>query len=341
MRKKITISDIANKFNLSIGTISKIMNNKGNISEETRKKVLDYVKEVNYYPISNARNLKLQRSYLIGVVFSEELDIGLEHPFYASILQYFKKYVEKRGYEVSFVISQIGEIKYSYLDWCKSRNVDGIYIVAGNYNDQGILELINSDIPCVTTEMSFPTTYSVVSNNIQGIIFSLDYIKYKLKKTKIALISGPLISHSFKERTTAFLDYAKKIGLQIENDYIEVLNNYEFLSGYNAVNNLIERVESLPEVIVVSSDDIAFGALRALYEKKISVPSDIQIIGFDDVPYAERSTPALTTIRQNRKKLGETAGEILLSLISDGTTKFNKLTKIDTELIIRETTKES
>lgn len=339
MKEKKTIFDIAHKFNLSPGTISKIMNNKGNISQETRKKVLEYIKEVNYYPTSNARNLKLQRSYVIGVMFSEELDMGLEHPFYASILQYFKKYVEKRGYEVSFIISQIGEIKYSYLDWCKSRNVDGIYIVAGSYDDKEILELVNSNIPCVTTEMAFPTTYSVVSNNHQGIIYTLDYIKDTLKKTRVALLSGPLASHSFSERTNSFLEYSKQIGLVMSEEYIEILSNYDFNSAYQGINKLINRVEKWPEVIVTSSDDIAFAVLRALYERKINVPNQIQVIGFDDVPYAKQSAPALTTIRQDRKKLGETAGEILLELINTGNTNYDKLTRINTELIIRETTK--
>jgi LacI family transcriptional regulator len=340
MNKRLTIYDIAEKFNLSIGTISKIMNNKGTVSPETRKKVLDYVKKVGYFPISNARNLKLKRSYSIGVVFSEELDIGLEHPFFASILQHFKKYVEKRGYEISFVVSQIGDRKYSYLDWCKSRNIDGIYIVAGNYEDQGILELVNSDIPCVTTEMGFPNVYSVISDNAQGIKLTIDYIHEKLKKHKIALISGPMSSSSFKERTNNFLNYSKELQREVEENYIEVLENYEFTSGYKALNNLLSKVAELPEVIVVSSDDIAFGVLRALFEKKINVPTQIQIIGFDDIPYAERTTPALTTIRQNRKVLGETAAQILLDLINDGKTAFDLLTRIDTKLIIRETTKE-
>ncbi len=339
MKNQATISDIAKKFNLSIGTISKILNNKGSISEETRQKVLAYVKEINYHPTSVARNLRLQKTYLIGVVFSEELDIGLEHSFYASILQYFKKYVEKQGYEVSFVISQIGDTHYSYLEWCQNRNVDGVYIVAGSHDDQEILKLINSNIPCVTTEMSFPMIHSVITNNKQGIKYTLDYIKNQLKKTSIALVSGPLISHSFNERTAYLLEYAKEIGLKID-DNVEILENYEFISGYNATNHLLDRTTSLPEVIITSSDDIAFGVLRALYERHISVPNDLQVIGFDDVPYAERSTPALTTIRQNRKMLGETAGKILLDLINNKETTYDKITLVDTELIVRETTKE-
>jgi len=338
MKKKLTIFDIADKFNLSIGTISKIMNGKGTVSPETRKNVLEYVKEVGYFPISNARNLVLKRSYSIGVVFSEALDIGLEHPFFASVIQHFKKYVEIRGYEISFVVRQIGDQKFTYLDWCRSRNIDGVYIVAGSFDDPGILELVNSNIPCVTTEIGFPNVHSVVSDNAQGIQLILDYIHNDLKKEKVALISGPMSSNSFKERTKSFIEYSKKLKMKVEDNYIEVLDNYEFKSGYNALNKLINKTDEMPQVIVVSSDDIAFGVLRALFDKNIKVPDHIQVIGFDDVPYAERATPALTTIRQNRKMLGETAAEILLDLINDGKTDFAWLTHIETELIIRETT---
>jgi len=146
-------------------------------------------------------------------------------------------------------------------------------------------------------------------------------------------------SNSFKERTKSFIHYSKKLKIKVKDNYIGVLDNYEFKSGYIALNKLISKADELPQVIVVSSDDIAFGVLRALFDLNIKVPDQIQVIGFDDVPYAERATPALTTIRQNKKVIGETAAEILLDLIDNGKTDFGLLTHIETELIIRETTK--
>ncbi|PKK93030.1 MAG: LacI family transcriptional regulator, partial [Tenericutes bacterium HGW-Tenericutes-6] len=99
MTKKRTIYTIAEELKLAPGTISKVLNGTGNVSDHTRERVLHYIKEVGYVPASSARMLKSKRTYTVGVVFTEESDIGLEHSFFSSILQHFKTYLEKEGYE--------------------------------------------------------------------------------------------------------------------------------------------------------------------------------------------------------------------------------------------------
>src|SRR5690606_3567173 len=93
------------------------------------------------------------KSWTIGVIYTEESKIGLEHPLFSNILQVFKDNVEKVGYDISFIVRQIGDNHMSYLNWCKNKKVDGVLIVVGSPYNPEVIELVNSDIPCVSTDI--------------------------------------------------------------------------------------------------------------------------------------------------------------------------------------------
>lgn len=336
---KRTIYDIATELGLSPGTISKVINKTGNVSEETRKRVLDYIKEVGYVPATSARMLKSKRSYTIGVVFSEDLKIGLEHSFFASILQNFKSYVEKEGYELSFIVTQLGQNKMSYYEWCMNKKVDGVFVVVGDSNDEGIIELANKNIPCVSTDIVLPGIVTVISDNEDGINQSLDYLFKKRNLNDVAIISGPLRSRSFYARYQAYMNYLKSNSLPIKKSHIVEAESFGFTSGVNAANKLIEDNKVLPKAVLVGSDDIALGVLKAFKEKNINVPDDIEVIGFDDIPYAKHFTPSLSTVKQDKVMIGETAAKALIQLIEKKQVRQDKLIKVPVSLIIRESTK--
>lgn len=336
--KKMTIYDVADALNLAPSTISKALNNSGSVSKKTKAKILKYVENTGYVTSTNARILKAKYSWTIGVVFSEELNIGLEHPFFSSVLQYFKTYVEGKGYELSFIVQKLGRYKMSYLDWCRNKKVDGVIIVVGDVNDKGIIELINSDIKCVSTELVNDKIYSVRSDNYQGIKLSIDYL-LKTNHQKIAMIAGPQTSISFNERLLVFREIMNKKNLPLPEEYIYIAKGFGYTSGYNAAIKLIERNQELPDAIIVGSDDIAFGVIRGLESIGYKVPDDISIIGFDDITTSRLFTPALTTIKQNKNKIGETAGQILIDLIHGRSEKYQRETKIPVELIERDSIK--
>jgi len=338
MKNKRTIYTIAEELNLSPGTISKILNQTGNVSEETRERVLKYIKEVGYVPSTSARMLKSKRTYSVGIVFTEESDVGLEHSFFSSILQNFKSYVEKEGYELSFIVKKLGQHELSYYDWCKNKRVDGVYIVVGNYNDQGLYELVNSSIPCVSTDMLVPGLHTVISDNDQGVKIVLEFIKNELKKDKVAFISGPITSKAFVERSQLFEKYVKTIELTQVSPVI-FAESFGFTSGYNAAKQLLlNNKENLPEVVFVASDDIALGVIKCLTDSGLKIPNDIEVIGFDDIAFAKHFTPSLTTVAQDRKLLGETAAKILLELIEYPDTITEEVLKIPVKLIKRSST---
>lgn len=337
MEKK-TIYTIAKDLGYSPGTISKVINQNGNVSDATRERVLKYIKEVGYVPTMSARTLKSKRTYTIGVVFTEALNIGLEHAFFSSVLQNFKSYVEKRGYELSFIVRKLGHNEMSYYEWCLNKRVDGVFIVTGDYTDMGLIELVESKIPCVSTDMLVPGLHSIVSDNQQGIFMALDFVKNKLKKNKVAYISGPLTSKAFQERLDAYQAYVIKENWQQEKSSIVFAESFGMTSGYRAVLEMMALIETKPEVIIVASDDIALGVLKGLKDLKIEVPHTISVIGFDDMPFSKYFTPTLTTIAQDRKVLGETAAQTLISLIEDDHLNIEEIKRIPVQLIEREST---
>jgi LacI family transcriptional regulator len=338
MKDKKTIYTIAKALELSPGTISKVLNQNGNVSEHTRERVLKYIKEVGYVPAKSARNLKSKRTFTIGVVFTEALNIGLEHAFFSSLLQHFKSYVERFGYELSIIVRRLGGHEMSYLEWCMNKRVDGVYIVTGNDQDQGLIELIDSHIPSVSNDLIFEGLHSVVSDNAQGVYLALDYIKNDLKKDRVAYISGPLKAKQFQERYQAYQTYIKNEGWHQEKSSVVFTESFGDTSGYRAVLEMMALIKERPDVIFVASDDIALGVLKGLRDLKINVPEDIQIIGFDDMPFAKHFTPTLTTIAQDRLNLGEMAAKILISKIEQPDIKLDALTRIPVKLIVREST---
>lgn len=335
LSKKKTIYDIALALNLAPGTISKVLNQTGNVSHKTRERVLAYIKEVGYVPNNSARMLKSKRTYTVGIVFTEESDVGLEHPFFSSILQHFKSYVEIQGYELSFIVKKLGQHELSYHEWCMNKRVDGVYIVVGNYNDQGLIDLINSRIPSVSNDMLVPGLHTVISDNDMGIRLTIEYIKQELKLNKIAFISGPKSSKAFNERVEAFKHYMNVHHLEHVGE-ITYAESFGFTSGYNAVKSLMATAR--PELIIVASDDLALGVMKGLKDLNLSIPKDIQIIGFDDIAYAKHFSPPITTIRQDRKLLGETAAKRLIELIENPDEKMEEVVRLPVELIVREST---
>ncbi|MCF7932852.1 MAG: LacI family transcriptional regulator [Acholeplasmataceae bacterium] len=338
MSKKRTIYTIAEELKLAPGTISKVLNQTGNVSEATRERVLAHIKEVGYVPTTSARMLKSKKTYSVGIVFTEETDIGLEHSFFSSILQHFKSYLEKEGYELSFIVKKLGKHELSYYEWCMNKRVDGVYIVVGNYNDKGLYELIESDIPCVSTDMLLKGLHTVVSDNEEGIRMTLEYVKKELKLDRIGMIFGPLWSKAFLERRDAYVKFSDVYGLtRVKACEIEA-ESFGFTSGYNAILDMLSKSKDMPECLLVASDDIALGVLKALKDHGINVPKEIQVIGFDDITFAKHFTPPLTTVRQDRMALGTMAAKQLITLMEDPDAMIPEVIKLPVTLIRRETT---
>jgi LacI family transcriptional regulator len=333
MRKNIIT--VAKELNLAPSTVSKVLNNNGKVSQKTRDRVMAYVKEVGYFQDASARILKSKRSYTLGILFSDISLVGLEHPFFSSILQSFKNYVEKEAYEIIFVVSKVGEREMSYLEWCLTKKVDGVLLVSGNLNNPYIKELVASDIPCVSTDFIMPNLTTIISDNQLGIDLSIDYGR-KLNRNHIDMIAGPSTSIAFQHR----MDHFHAVMNKPKDPYFVIeAKGFGFQSGFDAAVRLLEQATRVPDYVIVGSDDLAFGAIRGFESKGYKVPDDISVIGFDDINFARIYSPALTTIRQDKKAIGEMAALKLIQMIQEKESKKTELIKIPVTLIERASTK--
>jgi len=334
---KKTIVDIAKELNLAPSTISKIVNNKGRISPETRERVLAYVKQEGYVAMSNARILSSKKSWTIGVIYSDISLVGFEHPFFSRILQAFKTYVEKVGYEIVMIVTKLGNNEMTYVDWCRNKKVDGVFIVMGNINNPNIIGVVQSEYPCVSADIVMPGLTSIISNDHQGVALMFDYAKKKSLKDIIA-VSGPLTSRSFQYRSEAFRAFLKANNLESNSNKIYYTKGFSFEDGYE-IGKEISNLEIKPEIIFVFSDVIAYGVIRALEHSGFKIPTDIEVIGTDDIDFTQHFEPALSTIRQDMKEIGEKSAIELLKMIEDNKKNGQVIHKVPMTFIARDTTK--
>lgn len=326
----VDIRDIARLAGVSTATVSKVLNNYSEVSDATKVRILKIVEEVGYIPNSSARALSTKRTWLIGIVYSEHLHIGLEHNFFSGILEAFKREVESLGYDVVFISGK----DIGYLKRCQVRNVDGVFVVTADLMDTGLTELFDSKIKCVTTDVPYKSIPLVYSDNRQGSILAVDHLT-QLGHRRIAHIAGPLTSIAGQERLDGYRLSLGKANIQYDESLVIEALEYDSHSGYTCMKQLLQLPQP-PTAVFVMCDLTALGVIHAINEHGLKVGEDISVVGFDDIELASHIHPALTTVRQNRKVIGRTLAQILNKSINNEEVEVK--TVIETKLIIREST---
>ncbi|PYZ92676.1 LacI family transcriptional regulator [Salipaludibacillus keqinensis] len=328
-----TIYDIAKKTGFSITTVSRALNNYTDVSPKTKKLILEAVEDMHYYPNSVARTLSTKKSWALGIIFVEDLGIGMKHPFFNSVIEGFKKSVEQKGYDLIFLNRYVGGEKMTYLDHALHRGVDGIAVVSSNYDDVEVEKIIGSSLPNVIIDSHTSKSNVVYSDNMRGSELAVDYL-YSLGHRNIAHISGHSKTFVGLERLRGFKSAVEKY--QLHNSSIAEGGLFSVDGGYQAMKTLLQ-LENRPTAIFAAGDNLAIGAMKAIKDAGLNVPDDFSIIGFDDIELSGQISPSLTTIKQDMDKIGEQAAELLLQQINHKTDP--TISIVPVELIKRETTK--
>ena len=317
LESKKTIYNLSKELGLAPSTISKALNNQPGISEEKRRLVMEYAKKVKYVPTSSARMLKAKNSYSLGVIYSETLNIGLEHPFFSPVLENFKKYVEKEGYEICFISAKLGNFGTTYKEFIQNKRLSGVLIVAGN----------NEDV------------VTILSDNIDGTRQAIKSL-YESGIRKIGMVLGPNNQFVFDERKKAFLEITKELNIEVKPSWLQTTKDYLYSDGYAAMKRMIEETKGdLPEAVFTVSDMYALGIIAALEDKGYHVPKDVSVVGFDDIEFAKYIKPSLSTVRQNTKEIGTIAAKTLIDMINDEyEEKYDKKIRIPATYIKRGST---
>jgi LacI family transcriptional regulator len=329
----LTIRDIARMAGVSPATVSKIMNNYGGISEATRQKVYKIIEDTKYQPTFSAKSLATKKSNLIGLIYAGKINVDFKHPFFNEVMNTFKKAVGALGYDLLLFSNEKfyqGESKY--LERCRHFHVDGCLIVAGDEIEAAVHEIAQSEIPCIGIDLKLEgpkSSYIMTDNAKIGMKVVENFYLNKVKK--VAYIGGKQDSLISGIRNEGFMDAMKQFGLPLNEKWIHYGDFFEE-SGYRAMKKILQDDER-PEAVFAASDMMALGALKAMKEHEIKVPEDIQLIGCDDIESCRYSDPPLTTVKQDKQKLGKLAAYMLDDLIQ-GNEEIHPV-KVDPELVIR------
>lgn len=326
----VSLKDISVRCGVSVATVSKALNGHKDVSEATKERLIKAAKEMGYFPNSQARALKTNRTYNLGVMFLDEAGSGLTHEFFARLLNSFKIEAESAGYDITFINRDMGSRKMTTYEHCKYRNVDGVIIACTDFSSSDVYEVINGDIPVVTIDHTFEMRSSVLSNNEQGIEELVDYA-YSMGHKKIAYIQGNR-SAVAEKRLKGFLQSMSSKGLEIKSDWIVTAEYHNPELTYKYTRQLLEGSDK-PSCIFMPDDYSAIGGYNAIKDMGLKIGKDISVVGYDGIAYATLVSPKLTTYAQDTEKIGVAAAKKLVALIEEPQSTFHEVITIGGSLV--------
>jgi DNA-binding LacI/PurR family transcriptional regulator len=338
---KVTIIDVARRAEVSIGTVSAVLNEKNSVKPETRKTVLNAIKELNYRPHGNARSMKNMTSDSDNIcVLIRELD----NPFYTAIALGVMDYAKNKGYSVA-ILSSEGDHTYEekITSEFTQKNIKGAIIapvLEGTAEIEHLFRLKMINFPFVLLENVRGIQANVVSiNNIKAM---KELMKYLMEggHSRIVHFAGPKHASHTYERIDGFRQAYSESHFAFSSDMI-ISTGAHLDDGYNKCLEYFRgrSRKDFPTAIVCYNDLVALGVMAALSEMKIKIPDDISVVGNDDIPFSRHIPVPLTTIRAPMLELGRKATEILIKNIeSPGTLPIEKVV-LNAELIVRQSTK--
>ncbi len=331
----VTIKDLSQKTGYSIATVSKALNHTGRIPEETRNIILATAEEMGYVPNHSARLLKTTKSWTIGIIYEGNSNLGLYHPFYSRVLEFFRKEVETKGYDLLFLSQNFGDKKLSYLEHAKMKGVDGILVLCGPMTDTRFTEVFESNLPSVIVDYVSSSTTTITSQSKDSFNDVVHTLK-ELGHRNIAYVYGPTNNYIGRCRMHHFVNAMNTYNMEIQDKYMVWSDYYTRDAGRDAAFQLV-ALDERPTAILCSSDDVALGVIDELKTHNIRVPEDISVIGFDGIRTEKHGDVQLGFIKQHLDSIGESAAQEILEQITNKTKQTNKVRYIPTEFILNDT----
>jgi len=337
MKKKVTIKDIAHMANVSHTTVSRALNDKSRIRNETKEKILAIVRELNYQPNFIARSLVMKRTRTLGLIITT-----IANPFYTELALGIESTARSLGYNIilSFTHSDLS-IERGSIDMLRSKGVDGILFSSAHMDDPNIAMLAEEEFPIVLVNRRtyHPMVKEKVDyvgvDNILGGYLAVEHL-IRLGHRQIGIIGGSAESSVALERMEGGKKALQAYNLEQRNDYFW---EGDFLkeSGYRGGKRFLEMAEP-PTAIFAANDYMALGTYQAIAEGGLRIPEDIALVGFNDIEFTGMKGIELTTIGQKKFEMGALAVKTLVEKIEGGESKpSTKEILLKPELIIRKT----
>jgi len=303
------IREIARRARVSTATVSRAINRIPTVDPQLSKRVWKVVDELGYYPNTQARALVSGRSRIFGLIVSE-----ITNPFFPEIVQTFENLAVESNYEI-LLTSTVHDPRRMELSVRRmiERRVDGVAILTFGMEDLLLEHLRFRKVPLVFVDVG-PDTPHVANIRIDyqsGIRQAVQHLA-ALRHTRIAFVTGPLHLKSALARKSAFVQSMAEIGLPAN---LIVEGDHTLEGGMGALTKLIGR-ENSPTAIMCSNDMTAIGVIREAFDHDINIPSDLSVIGFDDIRLAQFTTPPLTTVQMSQAELARLAFRALMNEVS-------------------------
>lgn len=322
--------EVARRAGVSLATVSRVLNNSEYVSEETRRSVLDVVRELSYFKNVHARRLATGRSDLFGLVISE-----IANPFFPEIIRGYQATAWSRGSDVLLCNTEYDrERTKMVIRKLRESDVRGVAIVTSAVDPSMASELTDAGIPLVFCN-SDPATRLVGNIRIEyehGVKKAIQHV-VELGHRRSAVIAGPAENRTAVTIKDALVSGLTALGLK---PVCVLESNYRVDAGASAVREVLSRPE-IPTVVFCGNDLIAMGAMSALEESGVRVPEDVSVLGIDDIFFAFLARPPLTTISVPREQLGVKAFEALDAMLKGKRQKGSNYT-LATGLVVRRST---
>jgi DNA-binding LacI/PurR family transcriptional regulator len=335
--KKVSIKDIARAAGVSHSTVSRALRDSHLVNVDTKARIKDLACEMGYSPDARARSLVTGRSYTVGVVVTSIAD-----PFVAEVVQGVESTAHDHGYTVILSSSNSEpEREIAAVEMLRAKRVDCVIVTSSRIGALYLehLERIGGPVVLINNhnEQSGHYTYTVTVDNRHGSFLATSHL-IQLGHHRIAYIAGPADHSSDTDRKAGYRQSLRKQGIPYDPTLI-VPGDGRYAGGMHAAGRLLNMSEP-PSAVFCYNDMTAIGVLQAAREANISVPGDLAVIGFDDIPFASYVSPSLTTINQPKREMGRLAMEMTLNLSEVDDRADIELSDIVVkgELVIREST---
>jgi DNA-binding LacI/PurR family transcriptional regulator len=331
----ITIKDIAGKVGVSPSTVSRVLNNKGNISAKTKQEIFKATREMNYHPNNAARNFAKRRTGMIGLVINAADSVSFSNAFFSRSVFAIERVLQANGYGLTITNDvEVPQTASPIIRMVYEKHIDGLILPSGAVKQKLVGQLKAAAFPFVVLgkpgvlrkECSW-----VDVDNIYGASTAVSHLVQKGYK-RIAFVANNLKNVFIQDRLEGFKTGLADQGITLPDEYIMDCTD----QGSNC-KNLISRLlggNFSPDAFLCCDNILAFTTMQTVKSLGLSIPDDIGIVTFDNYPIAEYTDPALTVIEVDTFHLGEQAAEILLKKIR-GAAMVNQYTLLSTTMILR------
>ncbi|WP_174614067.1 catabolite control protein A [Virgibacillus ihumii] len=307
----ITIYDVAREANVSMATVSRVVNGNPNVKPATRKKVLATIEQLGYRPNAVARGLASKKTTTVGAIIPDISSI-----FFAELARGIEDIATM--YKYNIILSNSDQNKDKELQLINTmleKQVDGILFMGGNISEDHVNQFESSSIPVVLAA-TYDETDTIPSVNIDYEAAAYEATSFLIEKenSKIAFISGREDTLINQQKYKGYLRALREKSISVDDDYI-LKGDYSYHSGIEAVEELLV-MENKPTAVFVASDEMALGVIHGAQDKGYNVPEDLEVFGFDNTRLATMVRPTLSTIVQPMYDIGAVAMRLLTKFMN-------------------------